>query len=119
MSLRMEAGFEHLREAMARVFAERIEFPIGSFVTVLRAKMTANTAHAAFTLSVMPVAMEEAVLETLEREMHELKDGLAQKLRLRRIPKLHFMFDRTEDKAAQMDELLNKVMAEDAKYKHD
>ena len=112
MSHRMEAGFEHLREAMAEVFAERMEFPLGSFVTLLKAKMTANTAHAAFTISVMPASMEEAVLETLERNMHELKDGLAHKLRLRRIPKLHFMFDHTEENAAQIDELLNKLSAE-------
>ncbi len=119
MSHRMEAGFEHLREAMAHVFAEQIEFPLGSFVTVLKAKMTANTAHAAFTLSVLPNAMEEEVLATLERNMRDLKDGLAHKLRLRRIPKLHFMFDHTEEKAAYIDELLNKALAEDAKYKHD
>lgn len=112
MSHRMEAGFEHLREAMAQVFAECIEFPPGSFVTVLKAKMTANTAHAGFTLSVMPVSMEEEVLKTLEQNMHDLKDGLAHKLRLRRIPKLHFMFDHTEERAAQIDELLNKLSAD-------
>jgi ribosome-binding factor A len=109
MSLRMEAGFEHLREAMAQVLAERIEFPLGSFVTVLRAKMTANTAHANFTLSVLPVSMEEEVLATLEQNMHELKDGLAKHLRLRRIPKLHFTFDRTEEKAAHIEDLINSL----------
>ncbi len=119
MSYRMESGFERLREAMAEVFSERIEFPLGSFVTVLKAKMTANTAHAAFTLSVMPVSMEEEVLKTLEHNMRDLKDSLAHKLRLRRIPKLHFMFDHTEDRAAQIDELINKALAEDSNAKHD
>lgn len=112
MSHRMEAGFEHLREAMAQVFAERIEFPMGAFVTVLKAKMTANTAHAGFTLSVMPTSMEEEVLATLERQMHDLKDGIARKVRLRRIPRLHFMFDHTEERAATIDELLNRLSAE-------
>lgn len=109
MSLRMDAGFEHLREAMAQVIAERIEFPLGAFVTVLKAKMTANTAHANFTLSVMPVSMEEEVLKTLERDLHELKDGLAENLRLRRIPKLHFTFDHTEEKASKIEELINSL----------
>lgn len=112
MSIRMEAGFEHLREAMARVFIERIEFPIGAFVTVLRAKMTANTAHAAFTLSVMPTSMEEAVKKTLEHNDHELKDGLAKTLRLRRIPRLHFAFDHTAEYAETIDTLLNKIEKE-------
>ncbi len=113
MSLRMEAGFEHLREAMARVFSERIEFPLGAFVTVLRAKMTANTAHALFTLSVMPNSMEAAVKKTLDQQNHELKDGLAHGLRLRRIPRLHFVFDHTEENAANIDALLNKIQQED------
>ncbi|MBP7005825.1 ribosome-binding factor A [Patescibacteria group bacterium] len=111
MSLRMDAGFEHLRQAMAQIFAEEIEFPLGAFVTLLRAKMTANTAHASFTLSVMPVSMEEEVLETLERHNHELKDALAKHLRLRRIPRLHFGFDHTEEKAAVIEETLNHLRA--------
>jgi ribosome-binding factor A len=105
----MDAGFEHLREAMARVFTERIEFPVGAFVTVLKAKMTANTAHASFTLSVMPTSMEQAVLDTLRHNDHELKDGLAHSLRLRRIPRLHFQLDHTEEQAAEIDTILNQL----------
>lgn len=112
MSLRMDTGFEHLRQAMANLFAERIEFPIGAFVTVLRAKMTANTAHASFTLSVMPTSMEEDVLRTLKEMDHELKDGLAQSLRLRRIPDLHFGFDHTEAKAEIIEQTLNRLRSD-------
>ncbi len=103
----MDAGFEHLREAMAQVFAERMEFPLGCLVTVLKAKMTANTAHAAFVLSVLPVANEKDVLIILERDRRELKDGLAHTLRLRRIPRLHFTFDRTEENASKIEDLIN------------
>lgn len=111
MSLRMDAGFEHLREAMARLFVERVEFPLGAFVTVLKAKMTANTAHASFTLSVLPTSMEEEVLKTLKGLDHDLKDGLADSLRLRRIPALHFAFDRTEAKAEEIEHTLNRLRA--------
>lgn len=113
MPHRMEAGFEHLREAMARVLAEEIEFPPGVFVTVLKAKMTANTAHASFVLSVLPEAREEEVLETLRRFDHDLKDGLAQALRLRRIPDFHFSFDRTEAEAAEIEAALNRLRDND------
>ena len=100
MSLRMEAGFEHLREAMAETLAEDVEFPKGTLVTVLHAKMTANTAHAKFTLSVFPIEMQAEVLRTLKAFNRELKDGLADRLRLRRIPALHYEFDTTEAEAA-------------------
>ncbi len=113
MSLRMEAGFEHLREALARVFNERLEFPPGAFVTVLKAKMTANTAHASVTISVLPTSMEAAVLKSLQQQTHEIKDGLAKGLRLRRIPTLHFAVDHTEEQAAEIDTVLNQLTDND------
>ena len=100
MSLRMEAGFEHLREAMAEVLVEDVEFPKGTLVTVLHAKMTANTAHAKFTLSVFPETMQKEILRVLREYEGEIKDGLSERLRLRRIPDLHYEFDTTEAEAA-------------------
>jgi ribosome-binding factor A len=96
----MDAGFEHLREAMAQVLVAEVEFPKGTLVTVLHAKMTANTAHAKFTLSVFPVEMEQEVRRTLKDYEGEIKDSLAERLRLRRIPDLHYEFDHTEAEAA-------------------
>jgi len=100
MSLRVEAGFEHLKDAFAKVLAEDVEFPKGVLVTVLGAKITANTGHAKFTLSVFPETMKAEVLRTLEDFDHEIKDGLAHNLRLRRMPRIHYAFDETEAEAA-------------------
>lgn len=109
MSLRVEAGFEHLREAFAETLAKEVEFGPGIFVTVLGAKITANTAHAKITLSVMPTTMEERVLEILDQYSHEIKDGLAKRLRLRRIPRLHYAFDETEADAEEIEHMLNNL----------
>ncbi len=106
MSLRVEAGFEHLRDAMAQVLAEEVDFPPGVLVTVLSAKVTANTGHAKFVLSVFPDNKKEEVLETLERYQGEIKDGLASHVRLRRIPRLHYEFDDTEAEASVVDNAL-------------
>lgn len=106
MSLRVEAGFEHLKDAMGRVLIEDVEFPPGTLVTVLSAKITANTGHAKFVLSVFPETRKEEVLEILEHHQAEIKDGLAQRVRLRRIPRLHYEFDDTEAEAAVVDNAL-------------
>lgn len=112
-SHRVEAGFEHLREAFARVLSQVVEFPVGAFVTVLSAKVTANTAHARITLSVMPVAQENAVLEALRRYDHDIKDALVHEIRLRRVPRLHYVFDRTEEDASHLESLINQAIDED------
>ena len=98
-----------MKDAIAEVFAKDVEFPLGAFVTVLDAKVTANTAHARVTLSVMPEDRQKDVLEALESYQHEIKEGLSRKLRLRRIPRLHYAFDLTEAKAAVVETAINEL----------
>lgn len=105
-----DAGFEHLREAFAELLTE-IEFPPGVFVTVLGAEIAINSAHATFTLSVFPDGKDKDVLATLNANKHELKDGLAQTVRLRRIPDLHYKFDHTESQAEIIERALNELKA--------
>lgn len=109
MSLRVEAGFEHLKDALAEVFAKEVEFPVGAFVTVMKAKLTANTSHARITLSVFPERMIEDVKMTLKTFDHEIKDALADRLRLRRIPRLHYVFDDAEAEAAEIERALHDL----------
>lgn len=109
MSLRVEAGFEHLRAAFAQVLAKEVEFPRGTFVTVLNAKVTANTAHAKFVLSVLPQTMEKEVLATLREYDQEIKRGLTENLRLRRVPRLHYGFDKMTAHADEIDNMIWKL----------
>ena len=102
-------GMQHFREALALVLAERVEFPRGVFVTLLDAKVTRDTIHAKGVLSVMPVTAEKEVLETLEDYKREIKEGLAEHLRLRRIPNLHWTFDETEAVAAGVEKTINDL----------
>lgn len=109
MSLRVEAGFEHLKDAIAEVFAKEVEFPRGMLVTVLGAKVTANTAHAKIVLSVFPKTCEQETLRALNEYRREIKEGLSRRLRLRRIPNLHYTFDATEADAAEIEETIKNM----------
>jgi ribosome-binding factor A len=109
MPRHLEASFDHVRDTMAQIFARDIEFPRGCLVTVQKAKLTANTAHANITLSVLPRSSEPEVRHILERSDGIIKDGLAHGLRLRRIPRLHYSFDEIEAHAEEIELLLNKI----------
>lgn len=111
MSLSMESGFEHLRNGLAEIFARDVEFPPGMLVTVLEAKMTQDRRFARITLSVFPTGAQTQALEIIERAKHEINDGLAKHLRIRIIPKLHYVFDDTEADAAEVEAELNKLKA--------
>ncbi len=109
MSIKIEAGFEHLKEAMAEVFAKDVEFPVGMLVTVLGAKMTANQLNAKIILSVFPNNKQKEAMETLQLFEPEIKEGIAERLRLRKIPRLHYVFDTTEEIASGVEETLHEL----------
>ena len=109
MSIAMESAFEHLREGLAEIFRRDVEFPPGMLVTVLGAKMTQDRRFAKITLSVFPTGAQEQALEIIQRHKHEINDGIAKRLRIRIIPKLHYVFDDTEAEAAEVEEMLNRL----------
>lgn len=102
-------GMQHFREALAAILAERVEFPRGALVTVLDAKVTRDTKHAKGVISVMPRSFENAVLDALDQYDHDIKEGLSEHLRLRRIPQIHWTFDATEEYAATIDQTINEL----------
>ncbi len=102
-------GMQRFRDALARVLAERVEFPKGALVTLTDAKVTRDTRHAKGVISVFPIAMEKAVLAALEEYRHDIFEGLAEKLRLRRIPDIHWGIDRTEERVANIDEEIESL----------
>lgn len=102
-------GMQHFRDALAEVLAERVEFPRGSLVTVIDAKITSDTRNAKGVLSVLPETMEEEILRTLVIFDHEIKEGLSERLRMRRIPNLHWSFDETEAYVGNIDNTINTL----------
>lgn len=102
-------GFDHLREALAEVLMKRVEFPRGVLVTVIGAKVTRDTRHVKGVISVFPVDREEDALQALAEARREIKEGLAEKMRLRRIPELHWSCDETEENAHKIEMELNAL----------
>jgi len=100
-------GMQHFRDALARVIREKVEFLPGILVTVLEAKLTRDTKHAKCVISVLPENMENTARKILIDSDHDIKEGLSETLRLRRIPRLHWEFDHTEAQAEKIEETLN------------
>ena len=108
----MDVGFEHLKNGLAEIFARDVEFLPGILVTILDAKMTQDRRFAKITLSVFPTGAQAQVLDIIKRHTHEINDGLAKRLRIRVIPKLHYVFDDTEAQAEEIETLLNRLERE-------
>lgn len=103
---------EHFKDAMADILRRKVEFPQGSLVTVVDAKLTSDLRFANTVLSVLPIAGKDDVLKALEEYHHDIVKEMADTLGMRRIPKLHWSFDDSQQVGALMNEYINELKDE-------
>lgn len=82
---------------------------MGTLVTLVATHMTPDTKHVTGTVSVLPAGREGEVLQALRDNEGEIKNGLGDHLRLRRIPAIHWRFDHTEAEAAKIEADLHEL----------
>ncbi|MBU0540129.1 ribosome-binding factor A [Patescibacteria group bacterium] len=102
-------GMQHFQDALAEAIAENVEMPSGGIITLLEAKVTRDTTQAKGVISVFPTMLEEEALLALKESGRDIKDALAKKLRLRRIPHIHWTFDHTETEAEKIEKTIEEL----------
>ncbi|MBU2566446.1 ribosome-binding factor A [Patescibacteria group bacterium] len=100
---------DHFKDSMAEILKKRVEFPRDCLVTVIDAELTSDLRFAKLVLSVLPISFEEQVLDALKDYHHDIVKEMANRLKMRKIPKLHWAFDRTEHKAEQIETYIEEL----------
>ena len=83
-------------------------------VTISNVEVTPDYAHAKVRFSLLvgdPTASEEGLNEAAGF----LRNGLFKRLQIHTVPTLHFHFDRTTERAAELNALINRAVADKAK----
>jgi ribosome-binding factor A len=83
-------------------------------VTINAVEVTPDYAHAKIYFSLLigdPAACEEGLNEAAGF----LRNGLFKRLQIHTVPTLHFHFDRTTERAAEMSALIHRAVADKAK----
>lgn len=79
-------------------------------VTVSAVEVTPDYAHAKVYFSLL-VGNPEETQEALNEAAGFLRNGLFKRLQIHTVPSLHFHFDRTTERAAEMSALISKANA--------
>lgn len=104
---------EHFKDSMAGILRRRVEFPMGTMVTVVDAKLTSDLRFANTVLSVLPNTAKDEVLKTLADFHHDIMKEMADTLGMRRLPKLHWSFDDSQQIGAEMNDYIDQLKSED------
>ncbi len=104
---------DQIQRDIAELIRELKDPRIG-MVTLQGVEVTPDYAHAKVFFSVL-VGDAEATGEALNQSAGFLRNGLFKRLHIHTVPTLHFHFDRTTERAADMNALIAKAVSSRAK----
>ncbi|MGV0985130.1 MAG: 30S ribosome-binding factor RbfA [Limnohabitans sp.] len=105
---------DQIQRDLAELIARELKDPRVGMVTINAVEVTPDYAHAKVFFSVLTGNPDEAT-EGLNAAAGFLRNGLFKRLHIHTVPTLHFMFDRTTERASDMNALISKAVASRAK----
>jgi ribosome-binding factor A len=105
---------DQIQRDLTELIARELKDPRVGMVTIQAVEVTPDYAHAKVHFSLLtgdPADTEEA----LNQAAGFLRNGLFKRLHIHTVPTLHFHFDRTTERAADMNALIAKAVASRSK----
>jgi ribosome-binding factor A len=105
---------DQIQRDLTELIARELKDPRVGFVTIQAVEVTPDYAHAKVFFSVLS-GDPEASSEGLNQAAGFLRNGLFKRLHIHTVPTLHFQYDRTTEKAADMNALIARAVSSRAK----
>ena len=101
---------DQIQRDLTELIARELKDPRVGMVTIQAVEVTPDYAHAKVFFSLLKGDPAEST-EGLNQAAGFLRAGLFKRLHIHTVPTLHFLFDRTTEKAADMHALLAQAVA--------
>lgn len=106
---------EQIREDLAELLAREVHDPGIGFLTITRVQVTSDLQSARVYYTTLGDAQaRKQSSRALERATPFLRRQLGRRLRLRRIPELHFFFDENIERLDRVERILQELQTERA-----
>ncbi len=105
---------DQIQRDLSELIARELKHPRVGMVTINAVEVTPDYAHAKVFFSLLTGEPEETT-QGLNAAAGFLRNGLFKRLHIHTVPTLHFIFDRTTERAADMNALIAKAVSSRAK----
>ena len=105
---------DQIQRDLTELIARELKDPRVGMVTIQAVEVTPDYAHAKIFFSVLTGDVAETT-EALNQAAGFLRNGLFKRLHIHTVPTLHFLFDRTTERAADMNALIAQAVASRSK----
>lgn len=105
---------DQIQRDLTELIARELKDPRVGMVTLQSVEVTPDYAHAKVYFSLLVGDPDESQ-EALNQAAGFLRNGLFKRLHIHTVPTLHFVFDRTTERAADMNALIARAVASRSK----
>jgi ribosome-binding factor A len=105
---------DQIQRDLAEIIARELKDPRVGMVTITAVEVTPDYAHAKVFFSLL-VGDAEETTAALNQAAGFLRNHLFKRLHIHTVPTLHFQFDRTTERAADMNALIAKAVSSRSK----
>ena len=105
---------DQIQRDLTELIARELKDPRVGMVTLQGVEVTPDYAHAKVYFSLLTGDPEQTEL-ALNQAAGFLRNGLFKRLHIHTVPTLHFIYDRTSERAADMNALIAKAVSSRAK----
>ena len=112
MAYRKEKINDLIRDEVGKILHQNLVLDVDALVTVTRAIVSDDLNHVRIYISVFPSKFVEEALEQINKAIYFLQQILNKKLKIHPVPKMFFVIDQTEERAAEVEKVIEKVKEE-------
>ena len=105
---------DQIQRDLTELIARELKDPRVGMVTIQSVEVTPDYAHAKVFFSIL-VGQPQETQDALNQAAGFLRNGLFKRLHIHTVPTLHFQFDRTTERAADMNALIARAVASRSK----
>lgn len=102
-----------LRRELAQILQAEVRDPEVGFISLSDVEVSRDLAHARVFVTVFEPEKAEPSIRALNRKAGFLRSRLAQAMRIRAVPELHFHHDASVETGRRMDELIESAVSSD------
>jgi ribosome-binding factor A len=98
-----------IQKELSQIILREVEFSPDIFVTLTRVETVPNLTESKIFISVLPEGKLEIVLKILNKNIYNLQKKLNKRLRMRPIPRIVFLKEKTTSEAGRIEEILESL----------
>ncbi|MCQ9326967.1 30S ribosome-binding factor RbfA [Neisseria dentiae] len=103
---------EQIMRELAELVRKGLKDPRAGFITINDVEVTRDYSHATVYYTVLDDAAREITEDALEHAKGYLRSELGKRIKLFRIPELHFKYDESLERGMSISHLIDQVAAE-------